>query len=144
MEQTKSRISELSTDLVEQWFNVGGSAYYLRTASVMDVLDAAYRNGLELRLIPVDKNLDTSYNLDSQEGINMSNVPQIVFSRIVAELQTKDPVQQFEIVTDHVTYKESHTMVAGQRVNLGRQLMSSCTVHVDKTDNISTWIYKNS
>lgn len=143
MEHTNNRLSELSVDLLEQWLNVGGSAYYLRTATVMDILDSAYKNGLELKLVPVDKKINVSYNLDSQEGDTMSNVPQIVFSRIVADLQTKDPVQQFEIVTEHVTYKESHTMVAGQRVNLGRQMMASCTVHVDETDNLSKWIYSN-
>lgn len=143
MEQIKSRIAELSTDLVEQWLKVGGSAYYLRTASTLDILDSAYKNGLELRLIPVDPNLDISYNSDNQEGTTMSNVPQIVFSRIVADLQTKDPAPTFEIVTEHVTYKESHTMVAGQRVNLGQQFMASSTVRIDETDNLSKWIYSN-
>lgn len=145
MEHINTRISELSTDLVEQWLNAGGSAYYLRTASVLDVLDAAYKNGLELRLIPVDKNLDTSYNLDSQEGITMSNVPQIVFHRIVTDLQSEPTRQEptFEIITEDVTYREQHVMVAGNRVNLGRVMISSVELYAEETDNLSKWIYTN-
>lgn len=143
MEHTNNRLAELSADLLEQWLKIGGSAYHLRTATPMDILDSAYKNGLELKLVPVDKTSNVSYNLDIQEGITMSNVPQIVFNRIVADLKVSEPAPTFEIVTEHVTYKESHTMVAGQRVNLGQQLMSSCTVHIDETDNLSKWIYSN-
>lgn len=143
MKQSNNRLAELSVDLLEQWLNVGGSAYHLRTATTMDILDSAYQNGLELKLVPVDKTSNVSYNIDSQEGITMSNVPQIVFNRIVADLKVSEPAPTFEIVAEHVTYKESHTMVAGQRVNLEQQFMSSSTVHIDETDNLSKWIYSN-
>lgn len=143
MEQSNNRLTELSVDLLEQWLNVGGSAYHLRTATAIDLLDSAYKNGLELKLVPVDKKINVSYNIDSQEGITMSNVPQIVFSRIVADLKVSEPAPTFEIVTEYVTYKESHTMVAGQRVNLSRHLMTSSTIHIDETDNLSKWIYSN-
>ena len=143
MEQSNNRLAELSADLLEQWLKIGGSAYHLRTATTMDILDSAYKNGLELKLVPVDKTSNVSYNLDIQEGITMSNVPQIVFNRIVADLKVSEPALTFEIVTEHVTYKESHTMVAGQRVNLGQQFMCSSTVHIDETDNLSKWIYSN-
>lgn len=145
MEQIKSRIAELSTDLVEQWLKVGGSAYYLRTASTLDILDSAYKNGLELRLIPVDPNLDISYNSDNQEGTAMTNIPLHVFQRIVTDLQIEPTAseQTFEIITDTVTYNESYTIVNGQRVNLGCQVLESFRYRTEETSNLSKWIYTN-
>ena len=74
----------------------------------------------------------------------MVDVGAAVFDDIVEVLSNQEsPKQTFEIVTDHVTYQESYTLVNGQRVNLGCHAISSYEFSVEETDNLSKWIYSH-